>query len=74
MKKGVKEIYKVLIPIANGSEEMEVITIFDTLVRAGSNVTLASIENNLQVTFSLFLFQLFFKSNFISSLFSFLFY
>lgn len=59
MKKGFKDIYKVLVPIANGTEEIEVVTIIDTLIRAGSNVTIASIENNLQV---LFLFLSFFYS------------
>jgi protein deglycase len=40
---------RVLVPIATGSEELEAVTIVDTLVRAGANVTLASVENNLQV-------------------------
>jgi putative intracellular protease/amidase len=39
----------VLVPIANGSEEIEVVTIVDTLVRAGASVTLATVESNLMV-------------------------
>ena len=33
---------QVLIPIADGSEEIEVVTIIDTLRRAGAQVTVAS--------------------------------
>jgi len=36
----------VLVPIANGSEEIEAVTIIDTLVRSGATVTIASIHNN----------------------------
>lgn len=40
----------VLIPIANGSEELEVVTIADTLARAGARVVLASVDSqSLQV-------------------------
>jgi putative intracellular protease/amidase len=46
-----KSLWKVLVPIANGSEELETVTIIDTLVRAGAKVTLASVEENLQVCF-----------------------
>ena len=34
----------VLVPIANGSEEIETVCIVDTLVRAGATVTVASVE------------------------------
>lgn len=40
-----------LIPIADGSEEMEAVTIIDVLRRAGSQVTVASV-NDLQITAS----------------------
>ncbi|EME32683.1 Protein DJ-1 homolog B [Galdieria sulphuraria] len=43
---------KVLVPIANGTEEIEAVTIADTLVRAGAQVTIASVENQLQITAS----------------------
>jgi hypothetical protein len=36
----------VLVPIANGTEEIEAVTIIDTLVRSGASVTIASIHNN----------------------------
>jgi hypothetical protein len=42
----------VLVPIGDGSEEIETTTIVDTLVRGGAVVTLASVSNNLQVTCS----------------------
>lgn len=35
---------KVLIPISNGSEEIEAVTIIDVLRRAGAEVTVASVE------------------------------
>ncbi len=41
----------VLIPIADGSEEIEAVSIIDVLRRAGATVTVASV-NNLQVTAS----------------------
>lgn len=39
----------VLVPIANGSEEMEAVIIIDILRRAGMRVVVASVENALQV-------------------------
>lgn len=42
----------ILIPIANGSEEMEAIIIADVLRRAEAQVTLASVEETTQVTCS----------------------
>lgn len=42
----------VLVPIADGSEEMEAVTIVDTLVRAGAAVTLASVSPSTTVTCS----------------------
>lgn len=44
---GVK---RVLVPVADGSEEIESVTIIDTLVRAGAVVTVASVGDSLQVT------------------------
>eukprot|EP01041_Mallomonas_annulata_P004168 gene4168-8286_t len=40
----------VLVPIAHGSEEIESVTIINTLVRAGAHVTAASVEDTLQIT------------------------
>jgi DJ-1/PfpI family len=42
----------VLVAIADGSEEIEAVTIVDTLVRAGATVTVASVSSSLQVTCS----------------------
>eukprot|EP00250_Pteridium_aquilinum_P014227 c21859_g1_i1 orf=333-1676(-) len=39
----------VLVPIANGSEEMEAVMIIDILRRAGMRVVVASVENDLQI-------------------------
>lgn len=39
----------VLVPVADGSEEIESVTIIDTLVRAGASVTVASVSENIQV-------------------------
>ncbi|MEY4590226.1 MAG: hypothetical protein RL497_2302 [Pseudomonadota bacterium] len=41
---------RVLIPLANGCEEIEAITLVDVLRRAQCHVTLASIETHIQVT------------------------
>eukprot|EP00877_Chromochloris_zofingiensis_P005234 jgi/Chrzof1/14711/Cz09g13020.t1 len=42
----------VLVPIGNGSEEMEAVIIIDVLRRSGAAVTVASVEEQLQVTCS----------------------
>ena len=39
----------VLVPVADGSEEIESVTIIDTLVRAGASVTVASVSEDIQV-------------------------
>lgn len=39
----------VLVPIGNGSEEMEAVTIIDVMRRAGASVTVASVESDLTV-------------------------
>lgn len=41
---------KVLLPLANGSEEMEAITIVDALRRANADVIVASVEDGFDVT------------------------
>ncbi|KAM7251554.1 hypothetical protein ACFE04_023437 [Oxalis oulophora] len=43
------ESKKVLVPIANGTEPMEAVIIIDMLRRAGADVTVASVENQLRV-------------------------
>ncbi|PIA46263.1 hypothetical protein AQUCO_01500051v1 [Aquilegia coerulea] len=42
-------IPNVLIPVANGSEEIEVVTIVDILRRAKMNVIVASVEKSMQI-------------------------
>lgn len=41
---------KVLLPLANGSEEMEAITIVDALRRASADVVVASVEDGVEIT------------------------
>ncbi|CAM6106819.1 unnamed protein product [Calypogeia fissa] len=53
MAETVPELKKqVLLPIANGSEEMEVVITADILRRAGADVTLASVEKDLEIAAS----------------------
>lgn len=40
----------VLVPVADGSEEIESVTIIDTLVRAGAVVTVASVAESVEVS------------------------
>ncbi len=43
---------KILVPIGNGTEEIEAVCIIDVLRRAGAEVTVASVEKELQITAS----------------------
>lgn len=45
-------VRRVLVPIGNGSEEIETSCVVDTLRRAGADVTLASVEPTTSVTMS----------------------
>ncbi|BDA44766.1 Protein/nucleic acid deglycase DJ-1 [Coccomyxa sp. Obi] len=49
MSAGAKSV---LVPVASGSEEMEAVVIIDVLRRAGADVTVASVEDSLQVEMS----------------------
>ena len=40
---------QVLVPVANGSEEIEVVTVVDILRRAKVDVVVASVEKSLQI-------------------------
>ena len=42
-------VYKVLVPIGIGTEEIEAVVIVDILRRAGADVILASVEKELQI-------------------------
>ena len=43
------EILQVLVPIANGTEPMEAVIAVDVLRRAGADVTVASVEQQLRI-------------------------
>jgi len=43
---------RALVPVANGSEDIETVTIVDVLRRAGVEVTVASVETDLTITLS----------------------
>jgi hypothetical protein len=43
------EAKRVLVPIGDGSEEIESVTIMDVLARAGADVTCASVMDKLEV-------------------------
>ena len=46
---GKEKAVKVLVPIADGSEEIETCTIINVLVRGGAEVTSASVCDKLQI-------------------------
>ncbi len=52
-----------LVPIADGSEELEFVSIVDTLVRAGVQVTVASVMNKKEVKIIKFSGPNFFKKS-----------
>lgn len=41
--------FQILVPIANGTEEMEAVIIIDILRRAKANVVVASVEDKLEI-------------------------
>lgn len=41
--------FQILVPIANGTEEMEALIIIDILRRAKANVVVASVEDKLEI-------------------------
>ena len=45
-------VKRVLVPIGTGSEEMEAVITIDVLRRAGAEVTIASVESDLEVVCS----------------------
>ncbi len=45
-------VKRVLVPIAHGSEEIEAVTVADSLVRAGAKVTIASVSPELECIMS----------------------
>ena len=44
--------FQVLVPIANGTEEMEAVIVIDILRRAKANVVVASLEDKLEIVAS----------------------
>lgn len=48
---GEAAVKHVLVPVADGSEEIESVTIIDTLVRAGAAVTVASVGDDIEVRY-----------------------
>lgn len=45
-------VWQILVPIANGSEEMEASIIIDVLRRANAQVVVASLEDSLEIVAS----------------------
>lgn len=41
--------FQILVPVANGTEEMEAVMIIDILRRAQGKVVVASVENKLEI-------------------------
>ncbi|XP_068665445.1 protein DJ-1 homolog B-like [Aristolochia californica] len=48
----LKKTPKILVPVANGSEEMEAVMIIDILRRASADVVVASLEDSLEIVAS----------------------